>query len=93
MVKMHTLYLFTFLSLFVMLRKGMVLKEMQETVQNNQTLNEPSTFKGITGIWADEWIYFKNHTFILYMGFLYEAINGTDLEPLITPIGMFSFFW
>lgn len=41
MVKMHTLYLFTFLSLFVMLRKGMVLKEMQETVQNNQTLNEP----------------------------------------------------
>lgn len=54
MVKMHTLYLFTFWSLFVMLRKGMVLKEMQETVQNNQTLNEPSTFRGITGIWADE---------------------------------------
>ena len=30
-----------FLGLFVMLRKGMVLKEMQVTVQNNQTLNEP----------------------------------------------------
>lgn len=41
MVKTHTLYLFTFLGLFVMLRKGMVLKEMQVTVQNNQTLNEP----------------------------------------------------
>ena len=38
---MHTLYLFMFLGLFVMLRNGMVLKEMQVTVQNNQTLNEP----------------------------------------------------
>ena len=66
---------------------------MQVIVQNNQTLNEPFTFKGIRGIWADKWIYFKNHTFMLYMGFLYEAIRGTDLVPLIIAIGMFSPFW
>lgn len=72
---MHALFLFPFLGLFVMPRKRMIFKQIKVTIKNSQTLSELITFKGIRDIWPDEWIYFKDYIFILYMGVFYKVTN------------------